>query len=293
MGASTHQSPRQRRSDELAYVARCLTERDRQIVEAVARFGVFTAEHIAEMFFDSLKRAQVRLQRLHALRVLDRFQPYRERWGSSPYHYMLGPNGVAIAGATEDGHPSAGVRSGSRLALGCRRELNQLLAVNSLYACHVSRARRRPDARLEWMTAQEASAWSDRIVAPAAFGVWSEGGRSVEFFVEVDRGGSWTSRFQAALSCYERFANERGRGAWILVLVDGPSRERRVRTALTPRRHVPLATARVGCGHQRWPCGSSEARDVSHLLPLAPVPTSPRAWRYARDARTTSSRRVT
>ena len=166
MGASTHQSPRQRRSDELAYVVRCLTDRDRQIVEAVARFGVFTAEHIAEMFFDSLKRAQVRLQRLHALRVLDRFQPYRAGWGSSPYHYILGANGAEFVEAAGGGFRPRVRRPGHRLALGRRRDLDHVVLVNGLYEGLLGDARRGAGELKDWLTADEVAVWSDGTSTP-------------------------------------------------------------------------------------------------------------------------------
>lgn len=96
----------------------------------MARFKVFTAEQLAEMFFDTRKRAQVRLHRLHDLGVLDRFQPYRDGWGSSPFHYVLGPLGaeMAAADAGEDSRtPFKRRHSELSLALGRPRDLAHLV----------------------------------------------------------------------------------------------------------------------------------------------------------------------
>lgn len=279
MGASTHQSPRQRRADGLAYVARCLTERDRQIVEAVARFDVFTAEQIAEMFFDSLKRAQVRLQRLHALRVLDRFQPYRAGWGSSPYHYMLGPNGTAIVDA--DRRPdSSTFRRGRALALGQRSTLDRLTTLNGLYASLLSEARRCAVVRLDWMVAAEATAWSDGIVSPDAFGRWHDGDQGVEFFIITDTGGTWAHDLARRVSSYERFEAERGASAWLLAFARTVKREQVVRAALG-NSPISVATSSRGSTGQWWPIGPGNSRvPLCGLPPSRRVPPGRLAWRY-------------
>lgn len=284
MGASTHQSPRQRRADELAYVARCLTDRDRQIVEAVARFGVFTAEHIAEMFFDSLKRAQVRLQRLHALRVLDRFQPYRVGWGSSPYHYIIGRHGPGAVEADLSGRTSA-----RHLALGQRRELDHVVAMNGLYVSFLREARTDLNADLvDWMTETEAMRWSDALVAPDAFGRWSDRGRGIDFFIELDRGGAWVRSLRPSLARYERFSAERGASAWVLVVAATDRREVAVRNEACGMA-APVATTTLSSlrrGLRWWRLGAEFGRQpISELPDIPPLAVSRRGWRFDRTHR--------
>src|SRR5205823_3787973 len=157
-----------------------LTDRDRRIVAAVARHRVLTADQLAEMFFDSQKRALVRLLDLHRLGVLDRFQPHRPSWGSHPYHYVLGPQGAAILAAEAGEDPDRAARrwrAERTLALGRTQRLAHLVGINAFYAGLVGYARRHPDARvLAWLTETECARWTEGIVRPDAFGHWHEDG---------------------------------------------------------------------------------------------------------------------
>ena len=276
-GASALQSRPRRSAGELRYsLVPGLTERDREIVAAVARFKVFTAEQLAEMFFDTRKRAQVRLHRLHQLGVLDRFQPYRDGWGSSPYHYVLGPVGaeMAAADAEEDDRPAVRRPSATGLALGRPRDLARLRTVNGFYASLIGHARRHPDARLlDWMTAEEATRWSDGMVKPEAFGEWAEGDRTVEFFVVADCGGPLKALI-ADLSRYERFEKERGQHATVTLIC--PS----------ARRAAALLAAQESAeGHLRYSViETSDAVGVGFVERSlrCPQPEAARAWLYVR-----------
>ena len=93
-------------------VARRVTPRDRWIIRMLHEHTVLTTEQLARLGFASLRTAQQRLQLLHRLDVLDRFQPYRPT-GSAPLHHLLGPVGAHIL-AAEEGLDTA--------ALGYRRQ---------------------------------------------------------------------------------------------------------------------------------------------------------------------------
>jgi len=293
-GASALQSRPRRSAGELRYsLVPLLTDRDREIVAAVARFKVFTAEQLAEMFFDTRKRAQVRLHRLHELGVLDRFQPYRQGWGSSPYHYVLGPVGAEMAAAAtdEDDRRPARRPSATGLALGRPRDLARLRTVNGFYASLVGHARRHPEARLlDWMTAEEAARWSNGMVEPDAFGEWAEGDRSVEFFLVVDRGGP-IEAFVADLSRYERFDVERGISALVFIACRSQRRETVLREAVMGRRTLATAgellAGSFAPDHSAWRVdGDGESRhsfrSVCAAYELPPDEPSPRAWLYSR-----------
>ena len=81
-------------------VARRVTPRDRWIIRMLHEHTVLTTDHLARLGFPSLRTAQQRLQLLHRLGVLDRFQPYRPS-GSAPLHHLLGPVGARILAAEE------------------------------------------------------------------------------------------------------------------------------------------------------------------------------------------------
>lgn len=300
-GASALQSRPRRCAGELRYsLVPLLTDRDREIVNAVARFRVFTAEQLAEMFFDTRKRAQVRLHRLHDLGVLERFRPYRDGWGSNPYHYVLGPLGAEMvaADAEEDHKPFRRCHGELGLALGRPRDLAHLVTLNGFYASLVGHARRHPKARLlDWMTAAEAAKWSDSIVAPDAFGEWAEGDRVIEFFLVVDRGGP-VEALVADLSRYERFDAERGGFGWVLVVFLSRRRAdraqcllaesvERVATAAAHELGSPEVTAWVlhdgGRRHRLI-----ELAELNRFSPPGPdTASSPRAWLFERRRTTT------
>ncbi|MFP5375866.1 MAG: replication-relaxation family protein [Acidimicrobiia bacterium] len=281
-------------------LARRLTDRDRRIVRAVARFRVLTSDQLTEVFFSSQKSALARLLSLHRLGVLDRFQPHRPSWGSYPYHYVLGPLGAAVLAAEagdDPDRPARRWRPERTLALGHTQRLAHLVGVNAFYASLVGHARRYQSARLaSWLTEAECARWSEGIVRPDAFGEWHEDGAAVEFFLEYDRGTETLARLVDKLGGYERFEAERGASSWVAFAFGSPRREATARRALAAAT-VPAATAALG-GPLRppdalWlPVAGHGRRLRLAALGAAPKPTEalrraatggPRAWRFERS----------
>lgn len=277
-GASPLQSRPRRPAGEARWsLARCLTERDRAIMRALARHRVFTREQLGEMFFDSQHRARVRLVALHRHQVLDRFQPHRPGWGAAGFHYVLGPMGAAIVAADveagEDPDRAARRwRAERTLALGRPQRLAHLVGVNGFYTALVGHARATPGAAevVDWLTEAEATRWADAIVRPDAYGSWRHDGDAVEFFVEWDRGTETLGRLVAKLGGYERFESERGASAWVVFAFPSPRRESAAWRALAgatsrwPRRSSAPAQDRT------TPCGSpsrATGPDESGSLP--------------------------
>jgi hypothetical protein len=225
--------------------ARCLTGRDRAVLRAVERFRVLTTMQVARLFFDSHKRASARLLDLLGLGMVERFRPYREGWGSHPWHWVLGREGAAIL-AAERGDPDTPARrwrGGRALAYASGQRLAHLVGVNDFHACLAGHARRHPESRLvDWMTAAEAARWCDRMATPDGWGRWEEWGRTVEFFLEYDRGTEALLRLADKLEGYERLESERGESAWVLFAFESARRERTARAALADAT-VPVATA--------------------------------------------------
>jgi hypothetical protein len=300
-GASARPSPSRRSVAEHRYsLARRLTDRDRAFVAAVARHRVLTGPHVEELFFESGTRARRRLVTLYRLGVLDRFQPYRPSWGSQPFHYVLGPLGAAVLAAERGDDPDAAARRwrGERtLALGRTQRLAHLVAVNAFFVALAAHARRQPEARLiEWLTEAECARWTEGIVRPDAFGTWAEGGASVEFFLEHDRGTETLARLGAKLTAYERLEAERTASSWVLFTFLTPRREAAARRALVGAT-VPVATAVLGpTGRPHEPVwlalGAPGPRCPLAGLAAFPKPleatrraatTSPRAWRFQRS----------
>ncbi|HVE46680.1 MAG TPA: replication-relaxation family protein [Acidimicrobiales bacterium] len=165
-------------------LARRLTERDRSILRAVARHRVLTSDQLAQMFFDTKKRTQVRLSTLHRLGLLDRFQPHRPNWGGVCYHYVIGPLGASVLAAEAGSDAERAARrwkADRTLALAQSQRLAHLLGVNAFYASLVGHARRHEGTRLvAWMTEAECATWTEGIVRPDAFGEWREHGGTAQ-----------------------------------------------------------------------------------------------------------------
>lgn len=300
-GAGPLQSRPRRSAGEARWsLARCLTERDRAIVRALARHRVFTREQLGEMFFDSQHRARVRLVALHRHQVLDRFQPHRPGWGAASFHYVLGPMGAAIVAAEAGEDPDRAARrwrAERTLALGRTQRLAHLVGINGFYAALVGHTRATPGTQLvDWLTEAEATRWADGIVRPDAYGSWRQHSDVVEFFLEWDRGTETLGRLVAKLGGYERFESERGASAWVLFAFPSARRESAARRALAGAT-VPVATAVIDAGagpHDAvWLAlsGNGLARvglAALSRLPLPPAATaravgSVRAWRFDRS----------
>lgn len=171
-----------------------LTDRDLEIVRAVWRLNVLTANHLCEMFFDTRGRGLVRLKQLYEMGVLDRFRPYREGGGSEPYHYVLGREGAAVVAAWTGANVDQAVRryrGAFGIALARRAVLARSVAVSGFYARLV--ATQRVNARcklLGWLRPEEVAEWTQGIIRDAWFGEWQEDGRVEQFFLVPDPGGS-------------------------------------------------------------------------------------------------------
>ena len=292
--------PRSAADEQRLALARLLTDRDRQVLRAVGRFRVLTSDQLTEIFFDSRRRAQARLLHLHRLQILDRFDPFRPAFGRAPLHYVTGRLGAAVLAAENMADPDRAMRrwkADRALVLGGSQKLLHLLAINGFYADLTGYARHHPDADLlDWMTEEESSRWSDEIVRPDAYGVWQHAEKSVEFFLEYDRGTEVLARLAGKLAGYERFEAESGSAAWVLFAFPSARRETTARRALAGAT-CAVATAAAPVTSQPhdaiWsPLGNRD--DRVRLAELADVPKpiealrraaagSDRAWRFARS----------
>jgi hypothetical protein len=104
-GKSTHVTERtkdaRRQSrlsvSEITRLASHITERDRRIALDCFEHNVLTTDQIRRLYFTNTRIAQVRLQRLYELRVLERFRPApRAGEGSNPYHWILDEAGALL-----------------------------------------------------------------------------------------------------------------------------------------------------------------------------------------------------
>jgi hypothetical protein len=102
-------------------------------------------------------------------------------------------------------------------------------------------------------------------------GVWEEGARSIEFFLEYNRGTETPGRLVRKLRDYEKFESERAASSWVLFMLESERREQRARDALAGGT-VPVAIAAVMRPHDAvWlPLDGTDGR--VRLAALADVP---------------------
>jgi hypothetical protein len=234
------------RDDRLYDLAGRLTERDRRICRLLYDHRVLTTAQVADVGFDSLRKAQERLSILYALEVVDRFC-LRSWSGTSPYHLVLGTAGAALI-AAERGVTLADLawHKETATALSTNRQLAHLVGCNGVLTALLRTARTRPGCHLdEWWSARRcAAAWGE-IVRPDAYAVWVEHGVRLPFFLEYDTGTEALRRLAAKLDGYARLARAVGHPTWVLFAFPSVGREAAARRVL---RHpvVPVATAVLG-----------------------------------------------
>lgn len=238
-------SSRLRLSDaRVGEILRGLTDRDHLICHLVWEHSVLTTDQVAEACFDTLARAQVRLQRLHQLGLVDRFRPYRPA-GSAPFHYVLGSAGAAVLAAERGVEVSAlGYRPQAALRWAMNQRLGHLIGVNAFFTALMGTARRSGGTALlaEWWSERRCAKAMGGLVRPDGYGVWQEGPAPVEFCLELDRGTERGLRLADKLGGYADLEAATGVRRWVLFWFPSAHREAEARRTLAAA-PVPVATA--------------------------------------------------
>lgn len=273
--------PRLRLSDELVTAAaRHLTDRDRHICSLLTEHRVLTTNQIATVAFDSPISARHRLAALYRLRVLDRFRPFR-RVGTAPNHWVLDAVGaMAVAAARGVEVEELHWRRDRALGLAGSTQLAHRVGVNGFFCSLLGAARTEPRAELRvWWPERRCRATWGEVVRPDGYGVWTDGGTEVAFFLEYDRGTETHDRLVAKLDGYATMASASKDRFWVLFWFPGPKREAAVRKALagTP---VPVATGyqdEPPTGSVWLPVGTGQSRRRLVELPdTAPAQSAAR-----------------
>lgn len=239
-----------RRVDEslLLQAASQLTDRDRYLCRLLLEHRVLTTAQVADVGFESIRRALFRLGQLRRLRIVDRFRPLATA-GSAPYHWVLDTLGAAVV-AAERGVEVADLpwRRDKAIALATSERLGHAVGVNGFFTALLRTARHQPGAELVlwWSERRCAASWGS-FARPDGYGVWAEAARRVAFCFEHDNGTERLARLSDKLPGYARLFAAGGRRLWVLFDFPGSGREAEARRAL---RHpeVPVATAVVRPG---------------------------------------------
>ncbi|MEV0396494.1 replication-relaxation family protein [Polymorphospora rubra] len=180
-----------------------LTPRDRLLLDLLDQHRTFTTDQLVDLAFGSVGRARNRLNTLHDRDILDRFRHY-QRPGSQAWRWTLGPVGAAIIAAGRGDtlpRPAAVRDATARLAMS--PTLAHLVTVNGFFVALTAHARTHPGARLaRWWNEARCREACGNLVRPDGHGVWSDGGRAVPFWGEVDLGSETLSRVVGKLTGY-------------------------------------------------------------------------------------------
>lgn len=218
-------------------VASSLTDRDRQILRLLRWHRVLTTSQIHVMFFRDLNTAQHRMTRLHELRLVERFRPPRSG-RDGEYHYVLDVLGAYVVTVMANRDPDREIkmcwRIDQALSIASSQRLAHTVGANGLFVRLAAAARHRPDAELStWWSERYCKERLAGIVYPDGVGVWQEGGATVVFCLEYDRGTEQLGRLAKKACDYARLEEASGWAFWVLVVVPGPRREAGVRGALS------------------------------------------------------------
>jgi hypothetical protein len=229
-------------------VAGRLTERDRWLCEMLFQHKVLTTNNVCDLAFDNLTTTRHRLTELHALRLVDRFRPWRVA-GSAALHYVLDEMGAEVVAATRGvERDQLGWRRERSLAIATSQRLDHLVGVNSFFTALVRSTRQHTGASLlEWWSEQRCAAeWGD-IVRPDGFGVWAEDDAEVAFFLEFDCGTERLHRLATKVARYAELAKVVTFPALVLFALPSPGRENEARRVLA-KSDVAVATAVLAPG---------------------------------------------
>ncbi len=225
----------------LLKAAEILTERDRRLIAALHMHRVLTTEHITQMFFGSTITAQHRLLRLEQHGLLTRFRPWRPR-DTAPSHWSVDIPGLVIYEADRPPEPRRGEEDPDALLRRVRRRRQSLdLLAHSSHLTHriettsfftrlIWDARTHDDGRTlsawwnERRLARELDFRSIHGVRPDGYGAWHQDGRTVEFFLEHDRGTEPLSRLEDKMAAYPAVLDWLGRPAAVLLTLHGRRR---------------------------------------------------------------------
>ena len=245
LGTDRSSTRRTRRDSEVRLLAVTgrLTERDRLICRLLDEHRVLTTAQIADVGFTGERRARMRLAELYALDLIDRFRP--RTWGNpAPFHWTLGPLGVALVAAEVGLEPSAlSWRRTLAHELAHSQRLAHLVGTNGFFCALMRSARTRPGCWLDewWSERRCAREWGE-VVRPDGYGIWTEADTSLPILLEYDNGTETLSRLAGKLDGYRRLAHAAGHPNWVLFSFPTPRREHDARRVLR-QRAVPAATA--------------------------------------------------
>ena len=222
-----------------------LTPRDRNLLALLDEHQVLTTSQIHRLHYRAARTCQIRLRELHKLGLLERFRFARLYGGSQPWHWTLGLHGARFrAGATGRPAPTERAHRERVLRLTASARLPHLVMSNEFAVRLAFTARIDHRVRLDRWWSERAATGRFMRIRPDAHGLWTEGGRTVGWFLETDMGTEPLTRVVSKLEAYESLAASGGPRYPVLFWLPNADRESHLQQEL--RRllpEVPVTTA--------------------------------------------------
>jgi len=227
---------------EMVELASHITDRDRRIALDCYEHAVLTTDQIARLHFTNLRIAQVRLQRLYKLRVLERFRPGPNAGeGSHPYHWILDEAGALLVADCE-GIDRSELRytrdDGLRLA--SSRNLTHHVEANEFLVRLAADANAAGGELTEWYGVRTIAHLFSGAVVPDSWGVLTmPGAKPLHVLLELDRSTEASEVLRAKAKRYaEILPHSSLRDLDPVVILATPS-ERRTRAARAAVANIP------------------------------------------------------
>jgi hypothetical protein len=176
-----------------------LTNRDRQIVLDCYEHNVLTTTQLQRLHFAGLRTAELRLNTLYRLRVLDRFRPAAPpSTGTSPYHWILDEAGAHVIAALQGiERRELKWRHANALALAGSPKLHHHIEINEFFARLAYEATMQRGGLTEWYGERAIHGLFRGIIWPDGYGVLTLSDRPpIHFLLELDRATEPTAKLR-------------------------------------------------------------------------------------------------
>lgn len=186
-----------------------IIERDKKLLESIREFGLVSTEQVKYLFYPSVGRARKRLRQLWLHGYLQRIdRPTRLGEGTKTKLYRISSKGLKLIDTNADS-PKSAPRTKSLSPF----YAEHLLSINRFRICLELATKETPGLYLvNWKPDRqsvlkvklhgEPSGKLVTIIPDATLTLWS-GNRSLNYFLEVDRGTATVKRTMTKLLAYE------------------------------------------------------------------------------------------
>ncbi|GLL08331.1 replication-relaxation family protein [Dactylosporangium matsuzakiense] len=257
----------------LIAAANRLRPRDYTIATLLDAHTALTTDQLAAILFTNRVACRHRLRELQLLRFIDTF-PYVRPGGARTACWVPGMLSARYSALVRDEPPpTARMLQERRDRVMLSPLLPHLLEVNDVFTGLLAHARRAGTGRLlRWWSERVTAAAYDQRIHPDGHGVWADGGGSVGFFLELDRGTETIGKLVAKLAAYRRFRLDGGPDYPVVFVLPSLARERHLHQRLADTANIQeslvvattmpdaVAAGRSVAGPVWWRAGHDESR---------------------------------